>query len=314
MILAVALWASTVPSGADALKKVRFQLDWYPDAERGGFLCAVVNGYYRDAGLDVDLLPANPSMSALAPLLSGQIDFSMSQSDMITISRSQGVALVSVMATMQHDPQGVMVHEDSPVRSFADLDGHSVAVVPGSSWFLYLVQKYHMTRIREVRATFGISNFLVDPNYIQQVFITSEPYACLQQGVKVRTLLIKDTGCDPYRVVATTDDVVARDPAMVQAFVSASIKGWQAYLRDPAATDAEILRRNPQMTQALIDYSRKTLIDGKFVLGDATKGEAMGKLDPARLASQYKILREINVIPNDFDFTKTYTLRFLPTP
>jgi NitT/TauT family transport system substrate-binding protein len=312
VILMIGLWASVVAAGAEPLKKVRFQLDWYPDAERGGFISALVNGYYRDAGLDVAILPANPGMSALGPLLSGQTEFAMSQSDMVTISRGQGMGLVSVMATMQHDPQAVMVHDESPVRSFTDLDGRAVAVVPGSSWLLYLVQKFHLTHIREVRATYGISNFLVDPDYIQQVFVTSEPYACLQQGVKVRTLLIKDTGCDPYRVVATTDDVIAHDPGLVQSFVSASIKGWQAYLHDPAATDAEIKRRNPQMTQGLLDFSRKTLIEGHYVFGDADKGEAMGKLDPARLASQYKILRQIHVIPGDFDFTKSYTLRFLP--
>jgi hypothetical protein len=66
------------------------------------------------------------------------------------------------------------------------------------------------------------------------------------------------------------------------------------------------------MTQGLLDFSRKTLIEGHYVFGDADKGEAMGKLDPARLASQYKILRQIHVIPGDFDFTKSYTLRFLP--
>jgi NitT/TauT family transport system substrate-binding protein len=305
LFLFTALDASAAP-----LKKIRFQLDWYPDAERGGFICALVNGYYRDAGLDVQILPAIPNVSPLSAMVAGKIDFFMWQSDQLTIARSQGLPLVGVMATMQHDPQAVMVHDESPVKTFSDLSGHAIAAMPASSWLLYIIKKYHLTGVREMRMTFGVANFLVDPNYIQQVFVTSEPYLCLQHGVKVRTLLIKDTGCDPYRVIITSDSVVASDPAAVQAFVSASIKGWESYLTDPATTDAEIKKLNPQMTQDLLNYSRQTLIDGHFVLGYPEKGEAMGKLDPARLQNQYKILRDLNVINHDFDFTKCYTEQF----
>jgi NitT/TauT family transport system substrate-binding protein len=308
------LMASAWTAAADPLKKVRFQLDWYPDAERGGFICAAVNGYYRDAGLDVEIIPASPNLAPMGPLLAGNIDFFMGQSDQLMIARSQGLPIVAVMATMQHDPQGVMVHEESPVKTFADLEGHSIAVAPGTAWFLYIVKKYHLKDVREMRVTFNVANFLHDPTYIQQVFVTSEPYICQQHGVKVRTLLIKDSGCDPYRVVVTSDKLVASDPAMVQAFVEASIKGWKTYLTDPAATDAEIKKRNPQMTQGLLDFSRQTLIDGHFVLGYPDKGESMGKLDPARFQSQYKILRDLNVISTDFDFTKSYTDQFTHAP
>jgi NitT/TauT family transport system substrate-binding protein len=308
------VWANDYAC-ADPLKKVRFQLDWYPDAERGGYICALNNGYYKDAGLDVEIIPANPGLSPLGAFLGGKIDFCMSQSDQVAIVRSQGLPIVCVMATMQHDPQAIMVHDESPVRTFADLEGHSIAVLPGTSWLLYLAKKYHLEHLREMRETFGVANFLHDPNYIQMVFATSEPYVCAQNGVKVRTLLIKDTGCDPYRVVVATDKLIASDPAMVQAFVDASIKGWTTYLTDPAATDVEIKKLNTQITQGLIDFSRKTLIDGHFVSGYADKGDAIGKLDPARFAAQYKILRDVNVLTHDFDYTKSFTTQFIqPQP
>jgi NitT/TauT family transport system substrate-binding protein len=244
-------------------------------------------------------------------MMTGKIDFFMWQSDQVTITRGQGLPLVAVMATMQHDPQAVMVHDESPVKTFSDLAGHTIAAIPASSWLPYIVEKYHLKNVREMRVTFGVANFLIDPNYIQQVFVTSEPYLCQQHGVKVRTLLIKDTGCDPYRVVVTSDNMISSDPSTVQAFVSASIKGWEKYLTDPGATDAEIKKLNPQINQGLLDFSRKTLIDGHFVLGYPDKGEAMGKLDPARLQNQYKILRDLNVIPHDFDWARCYTEQFL---
>jgi NitT/TauT family transport system substrate-binding protein len=56
---------------------------------------------------------------------------------------SQGQPLVAVAATMQHDPQGIMMHASSPVHSFADLEGHTMAIKTGATWFEYLVATAH---------------------------------------------------------------------------------------------------------------------------------------------------------------------------
>ncbi|HEY0256425.1 MAG TPA: ABC transporter substrate-binding protein [Candidatus Methylacidiphilales bacterium] len=309
-LLVLGSWGGP-PAGAEQpLKKIRFLLDWYPQAEQGGYFYALVHNYYKDAGLDVEIIPASPGMFSTNVVIAGGADISMAPGDQIMQASAQGLPLVSVMTTMQHDPKAIMVHDESPVKDFPDLDGHAIAVLPGQTWFLYLVKKYHLTKIRELRMNFGVANFLHDPNYIQESFVTSEPFFCSQHGVKVRSLLVKDTGCDPYRAAFTTDKLIQSDPAAVQAFVSASIKGWKQYLVDPASTDEEIKRRNPQMTQAQLDYSRGKLIEFHFIEGDPAKGDAVGKLDPARFAAQYKIMRDLNVITSDFDYTKSYTTQF----
>ena len=87
---------------------------------------------------------------------------------MILEAFADGQPLIAVAATMQHDPQGIMVRKDSPVHSFADLNGHTVAVKPGSTWFEYLVKRYQLNDVREIPATFSVANFVADPNYIQQ--------------------------------------------------------------------------------------------------------------------------------------------------
>jgi len=310
LALSTLIFSCCLNAPAESPKKLRLQLDWYPDAERGGYVCASVNGYYKEAGLEVELFPASPEVGTLATMLAGRADLCLVTSDQAMMAHAQGLPVLSVMATMQHDPQGVMVHSESPVKDFSDLEGRSIAVAPGTAWFLYVTKKYHLTNVREVPLTFSVATFLSDQNYIQQVFVTSEPYVCAQHHVNVRTLLIKDTGCFPYRVVAATDQLIARDPAAMQAFVTASIKGWQKYLTDPSATDAEIKKLNPEMTQDLLNFSRKTLIAGQFVSGYTEKGETIGKLDPARLEAEYKILRDLNLITGNHDYTESYTTQF----
>ncbi len=90
--------------------------------------------------------------------------------------------------------------------------------------------------MREIPSTSSIANFLADPGYAQQIFVTSEPYFAKQADAQVRTTLISSSGYDPYRVQFTTRDFAARNPDIVAKFVRPSIRGWQDDLRYPGPT------------------------------------------------------------------------------
>ena len=104
----------------------------------------------------------------------------------------------------RHDPQGIMVRKDSPIHSFADLNGHTVAIKTGSTWFEFIVKRYQLNNVHEVPAMMNVANFVADPQYIQQAFATSEPFFAHQAGVETRVLLTSDAGYNPYRVMFTT--------------------------------------------------------------------------------------------------------------
>jgi NitT/TauT family transport system substrate-binding protein len=312
-LLGMAASSATLPAqqtGEAPLKKVSLLLDWYPQAEQGGFFYALINGLYKKAGLEVDFVPIAPNVQGEGQVALGRVEFMWNTTNQLMAARAHGLPVVAVMAAMEHDPKGLMIHAESPVHSFADLDGHSMAVTPGAAWFTYIVNKYHLTHIRETRLIMNNAFFLHDPNYIQECFVTSEPYFVEKQGQKVRSLLIKDTGFDPYRAVATSDAFLAGNKDVVKAFVTASIAGWKGYLNDPTATDAEIKRRNPEMTQGQMDYSLQKMKQDHFIDGDASKGEAVGQLDPQRFSQQYEILRSLNILPANFDYLKSFDNEF----
>jgi NitT/TauT family transport system substrate-binding protein len=292
-----------------ALKKVSLLLDWYPEAENAGYFYALTHGLYTKAGLDVQISPIGPNASVGPQVALGKYDFGLDSSDQVLIGRARGIPLVMLMGSLQHDPVGVMVHESSPVHSFADLDSRTVAVQPGVPWLLYVVKKYHLKNLKTIPLNFDYAAFLHDPNYIQQCFVTSEPPIMEHAGVKVRTLWIKDTGCDAYMALESSDKFVAAHPDLVRAFVAASIAGWQGYLTDPAAAHAEILRRNPAMSAMQLDLSRKALMDFHLIEGPGT---AVGTIDPARMKNQYAILRDLNIISTDYDYRTAFTAQFLP--
>jgi NitT/TauT family transport system substrate-binding protein len=298
----------------NGLTKIVFQADWYPQPEHGGFFTAIAKGFYKDEGLDVTVVPGGPYITVEKQVFSGAAQFGMGSSDKTLEANSEGQTLVAVAATMQHDPQGIMVRRDSPVHTFADLNGHSIAVKVGeSTWFEFIVKRYQLNNIRIVPAMMNVANFVQDPQYIQQAFATSEPFFAHQAGVETRVLLISDAGYSPYRVMYTTRDYVQQHPEIVGKFVRASVKGWKDYLNDPGPANAMIAKLNPALNAEWMQYTWTQLRDGHFVAGDDPSGTQVGQMDPKRWATMYDQLVDLKVIQHPFDPTTAYTLQFLQT-
>jgi NitT/TauT family transport system substrate-binding protein len=303
-------------STANGLFPVRLQLDWYPQPEHGGFYTAQMLGYYKAEGLEVTLLPL-PQYGSVAQLVStGKADIGLGSSDQILEWDSNGLPLVAVAATMEHDPQAVMVHANSPIHGFKDLEGHTISAQTGATWLKYVINRYRLHDVRQIPSTLSIANFLADPNYVQQIFITSEPFFARQAGAEVRTLLISSSGYDPYRVQFTTSEFAAQHADIVAKFVRASIRGWQEYLRNPAPTNALLLKLNPALNPAQEAYTAQALRDGGFISGVApgqsiSSSEQTGQMTAVRWQTSYEQLKSLGILQGPVDPTTAYSLKFL---
>jgi NitT/TauT family transport system substrate-binding protein len=299
---------SNRPAQSNGLTPVSLQLDWYPQPEHGGFFTAQVLGYYKAEGLDVTIVPLPQYASVAQQVATGKADFGLGSSDQILEWNSNGLPLVAVAATMQHDPQAVMVHKDSPIHDFQDLEGHTIAAQTGATWLKYVTSRYHLHQVRQIPSTLSVANFLADPNYVQQIFVTSEPFFAKQSGAEVRTLLISSSGYDPYRVQFATSDFAVHHPDLVQKFVRASIRGWQEYLRNPGPTNAHLLTLNRALNPAQEAYTAQALRDGNFVTGG--DGTQVGRMAADRWQAGYEQLKSLGILHQAFDPTLAYALKF----
>jgi NitT/TauT family transport system substrate-binding protein len=294
-----------------SLTKVVLQADWYPQPEHGGFFTALAKGYYKQEGLAVTIQPLGPYLSVEKQVASGAAQFGMGSSDRTLEAIAEGQPLIAVAATLQSDPQGIMVRKDSPIHSFADLNGHTVAIKTGSTWWEYIEKRYGLNSVHEVPAMMNVANFVADPEYVQQAFATSEPYFAQKAGIPTRVLLTKDAGYNPYRVMFTTRECLQEHPQVVGQFVRASLRGWKDYLNDPALAHAMISKLNPALTPEWMQFSWQALRDGHFVTGDDPSGAQVGQMDPKRWQAMYEQLVDLKVVETRFDPSSAYTLRFV---
>ena len=301
--------AVVAPSGP---RKVVFQTDWFPQAEHGGFYQALAKGYYARAGLNVEILPGGPTAGIKPKVAKGDADFGMNRSDDIIVAAARGLPLLIVGATMQHDPQALLVHDASPVKKLADLRGRTVIASVGMAWIPLLKAKYNMEfALRPVGH--GLADFLSDKEAIRQCFVTSEPFFAQQHGAKVRVLPLAEAGHDVYQAIFCNRELARSEPAVVRAFLAASIAGWEDYLvGDPGPAHALILQRNPEMTPELLEFSRGELILRALVSGDRARGEDVGRIALARIADQMRTLAELGMLDAHIDLSLVASTEFLP--
>jgi NitT/TauT family transport system substrate-binding protein len=299
------------PAG-NGLKPISLQLDWYPQPEHGGFFTAQLQGYYKSEGLEVTILPLPQYGSVAQQVAGGKADIGLGSSDQVLEWNSNGLPLVAVSATMQHDPQAIMVHNGSSIHDFRDLERHTIAAQTGATWLKYVISRYNLHQVRQLPSTLSVANFLADPNYVQQIFITSEPFFAKQGGADVRTLLISSSGYDPYRVQFTTRDFAGQHSEVIEKFVRASIRGWQEYLRNPGPTNAHLLALNPALNPAQEAYTAQALRDGDFVTGNDKGGAQTGRMTADRWQAEYEQLKALGILHSSFDPATAYSLKFEP--
>ncbi len=294
------------------LTKVILQTDWFAQPEHGGFYQALVKGYYRDAGLDVEIDQGGPSVRPQEIVATGRASFAIGRSDDVIVFVSRGVPLVMVGALMQRDPQALMFHEESGIRTFKDLDGRNLMAVPGSN-FIPVLERTFGIRLSITPSDFGMSRFLADNNFVQQCFITNEPYYVRKQGARVGTLLLSDSGFSPYRVWFTSRQYAREHPAVVQAFTAASIRGWRDYMEgDRTETDRMIGVLNKQMLPDFIAFSVEAMRTHQLVAGDPARGETYGQIRPARVQELIEQLTAIGILTQPLKVEDVFDPGFLP--
>ncbi|MGZ0657160.1 ABC transporter substrate-binding protein [Coraliomargarita sp. W4R53] len=295
----------------NGLIPITLQTDWYAQAEHGGFYQAVVEGYYEEAGLDVTIQQGGPNAMGTQKVVSQSVEFGIGRADDMIVYASNNLPLVMVAALMQHDPQAFLVHEESGINSFKDLDGRTVMATPGSAMLRYL-EKHHEISLNVVPLDFGMSRFLADIDFVQQCFITNEPYYIAKQGANSKTLLIADSGYDPYRVIYTSSAYANKNPEIVKAFVAASIKGWKSYMAGPRdQADALITKLHPKMTAEFIDYSVKAMQDNQLIEGHEAEDQT-GLIQPARMQKLINDLLDVGLITEPMDAEKIAPTKYLP--
>ncbi|MEY4690751.1 MAG: hypothetical protein RIT19_1076 [Verrucomicrobiota bacterium] len=291
---------------------LHFIHDWVPEPEHGGYYAAHLKGLWKAEGVSVEVLIGGPNSEIEKRVALDPFGLGIVRGDAVFVAVERGLPVIAVNSYFQHDPQGIMVREDSPVRGFADLEDRDIAMQIGASWLLYLQKKYDLKRVRVRPVTGNVANFVKDPGWITQAYPTSEPYYALKEGVRSRVLQLSESGFDPYRVIIANRRLVEKHPELVARFSRGAYRGWQEYFRDPQPVHDHLRRISPTMEDAGMRFSYVAMRRLRLAEGDPARGESLGAVDPERWRTLGVILKDLGVIQSVPPIESVVSTAFTP--
>jgi len=243
-----------VASGPPA--RVRLALDWTPNTNHTGFYVARHEGWYDEAGIDLEIVPY--SGTTPEALVAGhQAECGISFQDSMTFAVAAGARITSVMAILQHAASEIAVLPDSGIQRPRDLDGKTYAGFgyPNEVPTLKFVIQHDGGRGEFKVVTLDSAAY--EALYAKRadftiVFTAWEGIEASLRQIDLRYFAFTDYGFpDFYQVVLACDqDWLARDPDAAKRFVGATVRGFQLAADRPDDAAAMLVEENPGVFDA----------------------------------------------------------------
>lgn len=272
-----------------ATPKVTVALDWTVNTNHIGLFVARDKGFYREAGIEVDILPY--SDTGAGTLVANHVaDFGINGTISLFTQRTGGADLKAVYAVVQSETGRLVFNAArSDIKSPRDLDGLTYGGF-GSAWENALIStiiRHDGGKGNFETVTLGTSAYEALANGSVDFTLevsTWEGVEAELKGVKQRSFVYADYGVpdEHTTLISSSEAYLKANPELAAAFVQATRRGYQ-FAVDHAGEAAALLiaANNDALTNpALIDASLKALIDGHFLLG---KSGAIGTMDPAKM-------------------------------
>ncbi len=304
--------------GSGSLKKVTLMLEWTPNTNHAGIFLAKEKGWYKDAGIDLEII--EPAQSGVeAAVGSGVAQFGISAQEYVIPARSEGIPIVSVAAILQHNTSSLISLTSDKITRPKDLSGKTYGAFGGpleEPIIKKLVQCDGGDPASVKFVTVGNTDYLVglEQNQFDFVWIFDgwDGVRATEVAKKpVATIpFIQYKQCIPdwYTPVLITNEKFAKENAdTVRKFMEATARGYREAIKDPAASAAALLKFAPETDKALVEASAKYLAS-RYV----DSGRAWGLQDEAIWTGFQQFLLDSKIIAKPIDLKAAYTNEFLP--
>ena len=288
-----------------AKDKVTLLMDWFPQGNQSGFWQAQLDNQYH-GDLEITVKPGGPKVRTTIAVASGQVEFGLNGSDSVMMANSKGAKLRAIFVSLGHVPYNLVYHPNTGVKTIQDLNGRRFAVVMGITYWKWVKHKYGLDKVQEFPLTGDLGLFAKTPNMFQQGYSIFLPARMDAKGIPNAQFKVADLGYRPYSVLFTSEKLIKENPALVQAVVDRLSMSFHKSLVDPKPTRDLILSKSKKTTIAIHNNALR-LMKRDFLPKDWSK---IGCQDPNRWVELANQMKEVDVLPADFDPHQSYDTSF----
>ncbi len=298
--------------------KITIVLDWTPNTNHTGIFVAQANGYFKEAGLNVEIVQP-PEGGAEALVASGKAQFGVSFQDSLAPAfiGESAIPVTAVAAVIQHNTSGIISRKGEGMDTPKGLEGKKYAtwdmdveketirdVMKADGGNFDLVELIPSTVTDEVSA---LKSGSVDAIWI---FYAWAGIACQTAGLKTDYFEFADINpvFDYYTpVIIGNNTWLDENPETAKAFLEALSKGYTYAVENPKDAADILMDAAPELkSNSELVYASQEYLASEYI-ADASK---WGEFDPERWAALYNWLNEKNLLEEklnpDFGFTNDY--------
>ncbi len=324
-LVATSLMSAPMHAQEKPLTKVTFSLDFIPLGRHAPWYAAIAEGYYKDEGLDVSIIPSQGTAQTIQAVEAGTAQLGFTDVPSLVLARANGAKLKMLAVNYEKAPYAIFsLSTGANVTTAKQLEGLTLGSGAGS--FTPKVIAGFMTQqgldankltITNVAPPARATALLSGQVPAIEFFVMSKPgleAAAKNKGAELRTFLLADHGLKLYsNGIVATDDYLAKNADLVKRFVRASLKGWQFALHNPEKAAQDQIKFvpsiNPQTAVAELGVVKLLAVT------PATEKNGLGSFDPAEMkASIDFVVKYVGLSGQAPAATDIYAPNFLPSP
>ena len=319
-LLCITLILGLTACGGQQEQTVTVGLDWTPNTNHTGIYVALANGYFKEAGLDVQVVQP-PEDGAVTLVASGKAQFGVSFQDSLApaFAGDSPMPVTAVAAIIQHNTSGIVSRAGEGMDTPRGLEGKKYA-----TWDLD-VEK---ATIRDVMAADGGNFDLVEliPSTVTDevsalqsgsvdaiwIFYGWAGVACEVAGLDTDYFEFADIDpvFDYYTPVLIGSNAwLEENPDAARAFLAALSKGYTYAAEHPAEAADILMEAAPELkANSALVYASQEYLAGEYIADAARWGE----FDGERWAAFFNWLNENDLMEAEIDPDFGYTNDYLP--
>jgi polar amino acid transport system substrate-binding protein len=239
---------------------------WKNQFQFAGYLMAKEKGFYKQEGLEVEILEKDSRIDNVEEVVSGDADFAVGRSS-ILVSNARGADIVALMAAFQHSPMILLTLGDSGLSTPGDLRGKRIMLSPNGKRASEIVAMLIKSGLREqdyiyTEHSFNVEDLVDGHTDAIVAYSSNEPYQLKLRNIKHHIIHPKDYGFDMYAdILFTSRQMIKQSPDLVNRFYRASLRGWlYAFENIPEAASIIYQKYNTQgRTKQALEYEGTVL-------------------------------------------------------
>jgi NitT/TauT family transport system substrate-binding protein len=266
-----------------------------------GDFTALGKGYFKDAGIDVRIVPGGPSIDPVGVVASGSVPIgNVSSIGVLVSGRAQGVPLKAFATAFQRHPFAFFFLRGSGIKTPADFAGKTVGIQATARPLLDAVlAKYKVPRDKVNVIIIGGTT---TPLLTGQADVVTGWVINYSQNIPIEGradhFLLWDLGIKMYAYTYfTTDQVYTSRKDVLVRYTSAAAKGWQYAKDHPEEAVDYVMKTASGLDRDMELPTWKVSIP--YMSSIATKQQGWGYMDPAVWAALSKTYHDLDQIPRE---------------